>query len=126
LQPEDNKILDHKILGGDYLGHVKEEPVKVVTVKDQAKHPILEGVGEIVSDKLYKQGKLASDTTVLQIGENKHGKFPVTFTHSYKGARIFNTSLGVQSDFKDEDFTRMITNAIFWTTERDPKKMEKK
>jgi type 1 glutamine amidotransferase len=126
FQPEDNKILDHDIFGGDYLNHVKEEPVKVKAIPEQAKHPILEGVGEITSDKLYRQGKLAKDAVVLQIGETKQGTYPVTFIHKYKKARIFNTSLGVQSDFKDEDFTRMITNAIFWTTERDPKKMVKK
>lgn len=126
LQPDDNKILDREIFGGNYINHVKPEPVKVEAVAEQAKHPILEGVGEITSEKLYVQGKLAKDVVVLQKGVTKQGTHPVSFTHTYNNARVFYTSLGVQSDFQDEDFTRMLTNAIFWTTERDPKKMEKR
>jgi len=32
-----------------------------------------------------------------------------------KGHRTFYTSLGVPEDFKNENFKRMLVNAIFWT-----------
>jgi hypothetical protein len=34
-------------------------------------------------------------------------------------SRIFYTSLGVPDDFKNDDFLRLIVNAIYWTTHRD-------
>ena len=32
---------------------------------------------------------------------------------------MFYTSLGHPDDFKDENFVRMLTNAVFWTAKKD-------
>lgn len=46
-------------------------------------------------------------------------------TREHNGGRIFYTSLGVPEDFANENFRRMLTNAIFWTMHRDPERMKK-
>jgi hypothetical protein len=33
--------------------------------------------------------------------------------------------MGVPEDFKDENFRRLLVNAIFWTAQRDPEGMKK-
>jgi type 1 glutamine amidotransferase len=43
----------------------------------------------------------------------------------HNGGRIVYTSLGVPEDFKANNFRRMLNNAIFWTTHRDPERMKK-
>ena len=45
---------------------------------------------------------------------------PPTWPRLYKGGRIFYTSLGHPQDFANEHFRRMLVNAVFWTTKRDP------
>ena len=42
-----------------------------------------------------------------------------------KGGRYFYTSMGAPEDFKDENFRRLLTNAILWTSRRDPEAMRK-
>ena len=57
---------------------------------------------------------------VLQVVESdKKTPQPVTWTHTYKGGRTLYTSMGVPEDFKDDNFRRLLTNAIFWTAKRD-------
>lgn len=116
----DNATFDRKVLGGNYQGHFGSEPVKVANVGDAAKHPVLEGVGPFESSKLYKEGPLAESAVLLQQGtiESKNETRPVTWVHEYNGGRMFYTSLGVPSDFENDNFRRMIINAILWTTRR--------
>jgi type 1 glutamine amidotransferase len=116
----DNAVFDRQVLGGNYQGHFGGEPVKVVAAESAAKHPVLEGVGPFVSGKLYKAGPLAESAVLLQNGtiESKNETHAVTWVHEYNGGRMFYTSLGVPSDFQNDDFKRMIINAILWTTRR--------
>lgn len=124
-QKADNEVFDKQVLGGNYAGHYGNEPVKVTNAADHAEHPVLKGVQPFTSRKLYKAGELAKDATVLQTGDIGKDKQPVTLVNTYKGGRTFFTSLGVPEDFQDENFRRMLTNAIFWTTHRDPEGMKK-
>ena len=62
---------------------------------------------------------------MLQEGDIGKAKHAVTIANEYKGGRTFFTSLGVPEDFKDPNFRRMVVNAIFWTTRRDPASMKK-
>lgn len=119
----DNELFDRKVLGGHYKGHYGNEKVKVANVAD---HPALKGVRPFTSRKLYSAGKLAEDTVVLQTGDIGKAKHPVTIAHEYKGGRMFFTSLGVPEDFDDENFVRLLTNAVFWAAKRDPDRMRKK
>jgi len=82
------------------------------------KHPILKGVGKITSDKLYKAGPLAKGTTVLQQGDIGTDKHAVSWVNTWKGGRTFYTSLGVPKDFENENFRRMLANAVLWTVRR--------
>ena len=122
---EDNQIFDREVLGNHYSGHHGKEQVKVTNEAERQEHPVLAGVEPFSSTKLYKCGELPKTTTVLQIGDIGKASYPVTMVNEYNGGRVFYTSLGVPGDFQDENFRRMLTNAIFWTTHRDPTKMGK-
>ena len=115
FQKADNEIFDRQVMGGNYQGHFGDGPVKVTNL---GKHPILNGVGKITSDKLYKAGPLAKGTTVLQQGDIGTDKHAVSWVNTWKGGRTFYTSLGVPKDFENENFRRMLANAIFWTAKR--------
>ena len=39
---------------------------------------------------------------------------PVAWTHQYKGARVFYTSLGHPKDFQEESFKTLLFNSIEW------------
>ena len=126
FQAEDNDTFDRRVLGGVHRSHWADEPVRVSNEPAQAEHPILRGVGPFTSRKLYKRADLADGVVVLQTGDNDKDRQPVTVTHTYRGARIVYTSLGVPEDFADENFRRLLTNAVFWTSHRDPARMRKK
>jgi len=122
FQQADNDVFDRKVLGGNYQGHYGDEAVKVTSV---AEHPILEGVKPFTSSKLYKAGELAEGASVLQNGDIGKAKHPVTIVHEYKGGKTFFTALGTPEDFANENFQRMLVNAIFWTTDRQHDKMKR-
>ena len=115
FQKADNEIFDLQVMGGNYQGHFGDGPVKVTNL---GKHPILNGVGKITSDKLYKAGPLTKGTTVLQQGDIGADKHAVSWVNTWKGGRTFYTSLGVPKDFENENFKRMLANAILWTVRR--------
>ena len=112
FQKADNEIFDRKVMGGNYQGHFGDVAVKVSNV---GKHPALRRVGAITSDKLYKAGLLAKTAVVLQHGDIGKAKHAVTWVNEVKGRRAFYTSLGEPEDFKNENFRRLLANAIFWT-----------
>ena len=119
FQKDDNEIFDKKVLGGNYGG---SGGGKVVVPATAADHPVLKGVQPFKpSQSLYGQGKLADDVVVLQV----QGSTPQTWTHTYKGGRTLYTSAGAPDDFKNENFLRLLANAVFWTAQRDPEKMKK-
>lgn len=124
FEKDESQTFDRKVLGGNYLGHFGGELVNVSTAAKAADHPVLERVGSIVSRKMYKAGPLAEDALLLQNGtiEGKNVTHAVTWVNEYNRGRMFYTSLGVPGDFEDEDFKRMLVNAIFWTTRRDASK----
>jgi type 1 glutamine amidotransferase len=60
-----------------------------------------------------------------QTGDNGKDTQPVTLTHVPHGGRIVYTSLGVPEDFKNEDFRRLLINALLWAANREPQRMRK-
>jgi type 1 glutamine amidotransferase len=116
----DNAVFDRHVLGNNYTGHYGAEPVAVTPIAGQTGHPVLRGVRPFNSAKLYKTGELAPTATALQIGTNDKGQQVVTLVNEYKGGRMFYTSLGLPEDFRDENFRRLLINAIHWTTRREP------
>jgi type 1 glutamine amidotransferase len=115
--------LDKEVLGGNYKNHYKVGPVTEVKLTGNAKdHPILKGVMPFKSQaSLYKNTGLAKDVTVLLNGATSEATEPIAWTRMYKGGRIFYTSLGGQTDFQDENFLRMMSNAIVWAAGRAPR-----
>jgi type 1 glutamine amidotransferase len=116
------KTLDPDVLGGNYHGHHGSGPKCAVTPAAKAKsHPILAGVKlPFTSDgSLYEVRPLERSTTRLLIGTipDKEPE-PVAWTNSYKGARVFYTSLGHQDDFKNPEFCKMLINAVFWAMDK--------
>jgi type 1 glutamine amidotransferase len=121
FQPADNEIFDKKVLGGDYKGAGSySTPFKAIHSSLQIEHPIMRKVEPITSKGYYNNGKLDADVVVLQIVESdKKIPQPVTWTHTYKGGRMFYTSMGNPEDFRNDDFRRLIVNAILWTSHRE-------
>jgi len=114
----DWRKFDPDVLGGNYHGHYGHGAKTTVTAAKGAKgHPILAGVSLPFSGggSLYKSGPLAKTARCLLMGTipNKPPE-PVAWTHTYKTARVFYTSLGHVNDFKDPNFVRMLTNAVRW------------
>ncbi|MGE3808433.1 MAG: ThuA domain-containing protein [Gemmataceae bacterium] len=127
FQPADNEIFDKKVLGGDYKGSGSyTTPFKALPVESQADHPVLKDVGPITSRGYYNNGKLAADVVVLQLVETtSKTPRPVTWTHTYNGGRTLYTSMGTPEDFKNDAFLRLLTNAVFWTAQRNPDQLKK-
>ena len=40
---------------------------------------------------------------------------PVSWTKTYRGGRVFTTTLGASQDFAHEGTRRMLVNAVYWT-----------
>ncbi len=114
--------LDHEVFGGDYKNHYKEGPRTAVKIVDSARgHPILKGVTPYESaGSLYKNPNVAKDVEVLLTGSIPEHTEPVAWTRTYKGGRVFYTSLGHPKDFEEPSYVRLIANAIFWTAGREP------
>lgn len=125
FQAADNEVFDRQILGGSHRSHWADEPVQVTNRPDQAEHPVLRSVGPFVSRKLYRRADLMKDVVVLQTGDNGKDTQPVTLTRVHNGGRIVYTSLGVPEDFRNENFRRLLINALFWIADREPERMRK-
>jgi type 1 glutamine amidotransferase len=108
---------DKEVLGGNYQGHYGSGPLVQLEVAPDAKeHPILQGVSDFKSHgSLYQNTPLGEDTSLLLTGKTEEHSEPVAWTRLYRGGRIFYTSLGHQKDFREENFLRLLANAVFWT-----------
>jgi putative membrane-bound dehydrogenase-like protein len=113
--------MDKEVLGGDYgnhFGHDLKTEVKITEAG--TKHPVLNGVKAFpATGGLYKNANPAKDITILMTGTIPDHTEPITWVRDYKGGRVFYTSLGHPDDFKNENFIRMLTNAVFWTAKKD-------
>ena len=112
--------MDQEVLGGNYHDHYGNGPTYRVRIpKDATDHPVLDGVPEIKSrHSLYKNEPISEDAEILMKGYLPKHTEPVTWVREYKGARVFYTSLGGQSDFEGAGFRRLLANALFWTAKR--------
>ena len=108
---------DKEVLGGNYSGHFGTGPKTEVRQAAELKdHPVLAGVQEFSSPgSLYKNTGLAKDCQVLQYGQTPGHREPVTWAREYKGGRIVYTSLGHPGDFRNDNFLKMMANAVTWT-----------
>lgn len=110
-------VFDKQVLGGNYQNHYRKDFLPKVAVDPAAKsHAILKGVPETFASagSLYRNSPLQTNTMLLLIGTIPDHTEPVAWTHNYKGARVFYTSLGHSDDFKDSAFRQLLVNAIHW------------
>ncbi len=128
-KPDGWPLFDKEVLGGDYRLHYDNSPEKgpmtvVTRVAESAKHPILNDVAAEFTSKgsLYRNKTLAKTTTPLlrgRVGPDGHENEFVAWTNTYKGGRVFYTSLGYKEDFENSSFRRLLLNGILWALERE-------
>jgi len=118
-------VFDKLVLGGNYQNHYGSNFLPLIVVQPPARqHPILRGVPDSFGTRgsLYRNSGLQTNTTPLLTGiireQNVDKLEPVAWTHDYKGARVFYTSLGHQDDFKNPAFRRLLVNAIYWAMDK--------
>jgi type 1 glutamine amidotransferase len=114
---------DAEVLGGNYHGHHANGITSVLKVADgMQEHPILAGVpvdSFVGSGSLYLVSPLAKRAKPLIIGSiPDHPAEPVAWTHQHGDSRVFYTSLGHVSDFQNEAFNKLLTNAVIWALAR--------
>jgi len=110
---------DKEVLGGSYNGHYGSGQICHVEIASGAEdHPILKGVSPFGSrGSLYKNTPIAENAHLLLSGKTDEHSEPLAWTRLNNGGRVFYTSLGHQEDFRDENFLRLIANAVFWAAE---------
>lgn len=107
-------------------GHYSSTDVR--TVPEQAGHAVLRGVRTPfhVRSWLYVVDPLHGDSQPLLMGQAinpqnniDYGPQPVAWTKTYKGARVFFTTLGHPEDFQLEAVRRLLINGIYWALGRE-------
>jgi type 1 glutamine amidotransferase len=113
--------MDKEVLGGNYKNHYGAGPATDIAVTDKGNaHPTLAGVKAFKSPgSLYKNTGVAKDAEVLMTGSIPEHTEPLTWVRVHNGGRVFYTSLGHPKDFEEENFKRMLTNALFWAAKRE-------
>ncbi len=116
--------MDKEVFGGDYGNHYGHDLGTETKLTDAAaKHPVMAGVKPIkATGGLYKNANVAKDVTVLMTGTIPDHTEPVTWTREREKGRVFYTSLGHPKDFEDENFVKMLDNALTWVTKTEAKK----
>jgi Trehalose utilisation len=117
----------------DHHGKHKVQSTRGIIVQGQQAHPILRGVatGEIwVPTDVYRvRLPLPADAQPLMLGAvlesmdpgaapvagpQNDPMMPVAWTRTYRGGRIFTTTMGSAQDLLNEPFRRLIVNACYW------------
>jgi type 1 glutamine amidotransferase/nicotinamidase-related amidase len=114
---------DQKVLGCHYHNHYGKGAAVHVHPADKADDdPILRGIKPAEWDTdatLYMVTPLADSVHPLLYGKwQDKPEEPVAWTNTYKGGRIFYTSLGAPEDFKSPQFRKLLLNGVLWALDR--------
>jgi len=113
---------DPAVLGGHYHGHGSNDAgADVAIVPAAAGHVILSGIKPTrwhSKGSLYHCAPIDPRATLLLTGSAQGKTEPAAWTRSYRGGRVFYTSLGHPDDFQRPQFRRLLTNAIHWAMDR--------
>lgn len=115
---------DQQVLGGHYHGHTGNQlPNPEIFVAPEAQnHPIVSGIQPKPwrsAGTLYLVSPIDPKATVLLWGQTGPHKEPVAWIRTYRGGRVFYTSLGHPEDFdRSPQFLRLLVQAVFWVMNR--------
>ncbi len=116
-----------EVLGGRQPAGGRCRLLEVERSQSAWHHPLLEGVDAMIAEgEVYSGPRFSPDTTVLlTAGHNRapctdgrHGcgerAQAVAWTKRHEGGRVFCTTLGLDDDFREPSFLRLISNAVRW------------
>lgn len=112
---------DQDVIGGSYQGHYGDVPAVISLALGASGHAVLDGVDptRFAAQRLYQNPTLAPTASALLLGRSQGAGNDqhVAWVNRVGTSRVFYTSLGMSADFKNRDFRRMLTNAVFWSLE---------
>jgi type 1 glutamine amidotransferase len=125
-----------QVLGETWIAHHgkhKIQSTRARTVPGQERNPILRGIADgdiwVRTDVYTVRNPLPDDCVPLLLGEVLEGMqptakpvaggqnepiLPVAWTKTYRGARVFTTTMGSSQDLENEGFRRLLVNATYW------------
>lgn len=125
-----------QVLGETWIAHHGQhgkQSTRGLVAEGQEKHPILRGIkdGEIwgPTDVYKVRLPLPGDSQPLLLGQVLSGMqatdppvegpqnepmMPVAWVKTYKGARIFTTTMGAAQELANEGMRRLLVNACYW------------
>jgi len=68
----------------------------------------------IAEGEAYCGPRFSAGTSVLLTASDGRRQRPVAWTRRYEGGRVFSTTLGLDDDFREPNFLRLICNAVCW------------
>ena len=126
-----------KVLGETWVAHHGQhgkQSTRAFFAPGAAKSPILRGIrdgGIWVPTEVYEvRLPMPSTCYPLLLGQVLSGlspndppipgklndpKMPVAWTNSYRGARVFTSTMGAADDLESEELRRLLVNATYWT-----------
>ncbi|HYF01173.1 MAG TPA: ThuA domain-containing protein, partial [Planctomycetota bacterium] len=118
-----------QVLGETWISHYGKNLVESTRCDAVGDHPILKGIPKSfwIPDDVYGISTLEGDCTPLLLGQPLTAwapdaaphpdkkPIPIAWTKTYKGARVFTTTMGHGDAFKVADFRRLLVNACYWT-----------
>jgi glucose/arabinose dehydrogenase len=116
-----------QMLGGEFETHGAQESVECIVADPN--HPATKNFGATYNiggkkEEIYiiKSYDPATVHELLYLDKHPNTKAPghyaVSWCKDFGQGRIFYTSLGHPKDFEDENFKRLLVNALYWTTKR--------
>lgn len=101
-----------EVLGGRQLPGRKCRLMEVQRSDSAWHHPVLEGIDSMIAEgEVYSGPRFSPDTSVLLTA---HSGQPVAWTTRHEGGRVFCSTLGLDDDFREPSFLRLISNAVHW------------
>lgn len=127
-----------QVLGESWVAHHgkhKVEATRTHVEKENEKHPVLNGVGQIFcTSDVYTAAPLAPSTILLRgevtqsfdpksegVAKKNNPMQPVAWAREYKHengkvSKILTTTMGAASDLTDENLRRLVINGVYWGT----------
>ncbi len=122
-EPGSERAMWFDFLGIQSSGHGPKLPLTISF--DGAKSPIVRGMAEWTTgpEELYNNIRVLPTATVLasakQTVKEKVVEAAVVWTNDYKGARVFNTTIGHNNDtVGDARYLDLVTRGVLWACKK--------